>query len=78
MDEEERHQVNVRLPKKLKEEIQQLVDAGEYRDITSFVTEAIREKLDPNVYKARFARILIRILREDLEVRKEIFEIGKP
>lgn len=36
----------MRIASTLKEQIQALVDIGEYRDITDFVTKAIRNQLD--------------------------------
>lgn len=38
-------QIGVRVDTSVKDQIKQLVDAGEYRDITDFAAKAIQEKL---------------------------------
>jgi len=77
-EKEERDQVNVRMSRTNKKKIQALVDQGEYANISSFVNEAIREKLDPNINKVRFTRDLLRAIKEEPVVRKEIFEVARP
>ena len=63
MEDGERSQVNVRVAAELKKQIQKLVDADEYQDVSHFVTEAIKEKLDPEHGMARF----IKMLREGIK-----------
>ena len=58
MEDGGRSQVNVRVAADLKKQIQDLVDTGEYQDVSHFVTVAIKEKLDPDYNMARFVKML--------------------
>lgn len=56
--------VGVRVDDDLKREIQLLVEAGEYKDLSDFVREAVREKLHPNYIEERRQRKLSAILTD--------------
>jgi Arc/MetJ-type ribon-helix-helix transcriptional regulator len=66
--------LTIRAPVDVRKAIEALVTAGEYPDISSFVLEAIQEKLDPNYGKARLKRQLHELLQGDPELVKELSE----
>ena len=70
----ETDQVNVRLPLDVIDQIQRLVDEGGYHDRTSFILEAILEKLNHYTVNARFIRNVRRALK-DPDVRSDIESI---
>jgi Arc/MetJ-type ribon-helix-helix transcriptional regulator len=63
--------IGFRIPSDLKHQIQEKIDAGEYRDMTTFVLETIREKLDPSKRNEALKKNLIELLRDPV-VRKEL------
>jgi len=65
-------QVGIRLNYQLLEDLDRAVRAGDYQDRSSFVREAIQEKLDPEFGMARFAKMFEKNLRENPKVRKEL------
>lgn len=64
-------QVGARIPRQMLEALDRAVREGGYQDRSSFIREAIAEKLDPDYGKAQFIKMLRKALR-DPEVRKEL------
>ena len=71
--------IHVRIASSLKKQILDLVDAGEYRDMTDFVTKAIRNQLEyePIENFGRFKEIFLTLLHDDDEemLRDSIIEV---
>jgi Arc/MetJ-type ribon-helix-helix transcriptional regulator len=63
------HAIHIRIQETAREKIEQLVENGEYQDISSFVVQAINEKLDPDRYQEHLEKsireTLLRITRDD-------------
>gem|GEM_PF-5801064 len=66
--------LNVRVSQKVLDDIEKLIEDGDYSDISEFVRTAVREKLDPEYGKARLKRLLGSLLREDPDFLKELVE----
>ena len=67
----EKDQTNIRLDEEDKRAINELVDLGEYESMSAFVRQAIKEKLNPTMRRARNKRELRELLR-DPEIRREL------
>jgi Arc/MetJ-type ribon-helix-helix transcriptional regulator len=62
--------IHVRIGSDVKKRIQELVDRGDYKDITSFVKEAILERLDPFWDLQKIKRSILHLRNTDPEFRK--------
>jgi Arc/MetJ-type ribon-helix-helix transcriptional regulator len=62
--------IHVRIGSELKKRIQELVDRGEYKDITAFVKGAIIERLDPYWDIEKVKRSILYLKEKDPEFRK--------
>ena len=60
--------VNVRVTSEVKSQILELVDAGKYEDLATFIREAIADKIDPSRKEDEITRMIEQILREKPDV----------
>ncbi len=68
--------LNVRIELWQRQEIERFValHTDEYRDLSDFVLTACRNEMNPEIGKARFIRMLKRVLIEDPEIRQILDE----
>ena len=64
--------VGVRLTPQMLQALDMEVAEEDFQDRSSFIVEAIKEKLDPGFGKARLKRQLRELLREDPEFREDL------
>jgi Arc/MetJ-type ribon-helix-helix transcriptional regulator len=69
---EETEKIGFRVTQTERREIEAAVEEGDYQDVSSFIREAVREKLDPEYGMKRFIKNLKRALKENPEVRREL------
>ena len=69
--------VHARIQPEMKKGIQALVDKGDYRDITEFVQEAIRDKLEPDRIRSGIKDHLRSLIVNDPEIRQLIAGINE-
>ena len=62
--------IHVRIGSDVKRRIQELVDRGDYKDITAFVKDAIMERLDPFWDIEKIKRSILHLWDTDPEFRK--------
>lgn len=62
--------IHVRIGSDLKRRIQELVDRGDYKDITSFVKDAVIERLDPYWDIEKIKKSIIYLKDRDPDFRK--------
>lgn len=63
---------NFRCPVGLLEEIDEQIKKGNYRDRSSFIVEAIEDKLHPERARERRRKQILHLLKEDPEIRSEL------
>ena len=66
-------QINARVGIDLKKQIQNLVDKGDYKDITSFIEIAIKSELDIPKREREFKERTWHLIEDDSEVRRAIW-----
>jgi Arc/MetJ-type ribon-helix-helix transcriptional regulator len=74
---EESEFIHIRVPADYKQKIQDLVTQREHRDITDFVIEAIRDKLEPDRVKSEIKDHLRALIVNDPEIRQLIAGINE-
>ena len=72
---EQTQQTNTRLDISDIEVIQELVDNGEFESVSAFIRQAVKEKINPKMRRARLRKELLEVLA-DPDTRQAIANAG--
>jgi len=74
-EKEDKSRLTIQIDDMDRESIETLVEAGEYENISVFIRQAVKEKLNPKMRRARQRKEIFDLLK-DPENRAELRDLG--